>query len=242
MIRINSGGGSSMASEDMWREITIAKKEKPVILSFGDVAASGGYYMSCNADSIFADPNTITGSIGVFSILPNMQKFFKNKLGVTFDEVKTAPEANMLSVSKPLTDMQKRFLQSEVDSIYFTFKTRVADGRKIGIDYVDSIAQGRVWLGKKGMQLGLVDRMGGIQDAVTCAARMAKTTDYRLREYPEPQNILDMILSKYKKSVSISAIKEELGEDGYRTYSSIKKVKAMVGKTQTRLPFDFTIQ
>ncbi|MBS1666564.1 MAG: signal peptide peptidase SppA [Bacteroidetes bacterium] len=242
VIRINSGGGSSMASEDMWREITIAKKEKPVILSFGDVAASGGYYMSCNADSIFADPNTITGSIGVFSILPNMQKFFKNKLGVTFDEVKTAPDANMLSVSKPLTDLQKRFLQSEVDSIYFTFKTRVADGRKIGIDYVDSIAQGRVWLGKKGMQLGLVDRMGGIQDAVACAARMAKTTDYRLREYPEPKNILDMILSKYKKSVSIGAIKEELGEDGYRTYSSIKKVKAMVGKTQARLPFDFTIQ
>jgi len=242
VIRINSGGGSSMASENMWREITIARKEKPVILSFGDVAASGGYYMSCNADSIFAEPNTITGSIGVFSILPNMQKFFKNKLGVTFDGVKTAPDADALSISKPLTDMQKRFFQSEVDSIYHTFKTRVADGRKIDIGYVDSIAQGRVWLGKKGLQLGLVDRLGGLQDAVDCAARLAKTSDYRLREYPEPKNFLDMILSHYKKSVSIKAIKEELGEDGYRTYNSLKKVKEMVGKTQARLPFDFTIE
>jgi protease-4 len=247
VIRINSGGGSSMASENMWREITIAKKEKPVIISFGDVAASGGYYMSCNADSIFAEPNTITGSIGVFSILPNMQKFFKNKLGITFDGVKTAPDADALSISKPLTDMQKRFFQSEVDSIYHTFKSRVADGRKKDIEYVDSIAQGRVWLGKKGLQLGLVDRLGGLQDAVDCAARMAAArntawSDYRLKEYPEPKNFLDMLLGHYKKSVSIKAIKEELGEDGYRTYNSLKKVKEMVGKTQARLPFDFTIE
>lgn len=247
VIRINSGGGSSMASENMWREITIARKEKPVIISFGDVAASGGYYMSCNADSIFAEPNTITGSIGVFSILPNMQKFFKNKLGVTFDGVKTAPDADELSVSKPLTDMQKRFFQSEVDSIYHTFKSRVADGRKKDIEYVDSIAQGRVWLGKKGLQLGLVDRLGGLQDAIDCAARMVAVkntiwSDYSLKEYPEPKNFLDLLLGHYKKSVSINAIREELGEDGYRTYNSLKKVKEMVGKTQARLPFDFTIE
>jgi len=242
VVRINSGGGSSMASENMWREITIAKKEKPVIISYGDVAASGGYYMSCNADSIFAEPNTITGSIGVFSILPNMQKFFKNKLGITFDEVKTAPDANELSISKPLTDLQKRYFQNEVDSIYHTFKSRVADGRKMNIEYVDSIGQGRVWLGKKGLRLGLVDRMGGLQDAVDCAARLAKTSDYRLKEYPEPKNFLDLLLGRYKKSMSLQAIKEELGEDGYKTYNSIKKVKEMVGKTQARLPFDFTIE
>ncbi len=241
VLRINSGGGSSMASENMWREITIARKEKPVIISFGDVAASGGYYMSCNGDSIFAEPNTITGSIGVFSILPNMQKFFKNKLGITFDEVKTAPDANELSVSKPLTDMQKRYFQNEVDSIYHTFKSRVADGRKKDIEYVDSIAQGRVWLGERGLQLGLVDRLGGLQDAVDCAARMAKVSDYRLSEYPEPKGFLDLLLSHYRKSVSIKAIKEELGDDGYNTYMSLKKVKQMVGKTQARLPFDFTI-
>jgi protease IV len=247
VIRINSGGGSSMASEDMWREITVARKEKPVVISFGDVAASGGYYMSCNADSIFAEPNTITGSIGVFSILPNMQKFFKNKLGVTFDWVKTAPDADELSVSKPLTDMQKRYFQNDVDSIYHTFKLRVAAGRKMDIEYVDSIGQGRVWLGKKGLKLGLVDRLGGLQDAIDCAARMVAVkntiwSDYRLKEYPEPKNFLDLLLGHYKKSVSIQAIKDELGEDGYRTYHSLKKVKEMVGKAQARLPFDFIIE
>jgi len=241
VLRINSGGGSSMASENMWREITIARKEKPVIISFGDVAASGGYYMSCNGDSIFAEPNTITGSIGVFSILPNMQKFFKNKLGVTFDYVKTAPDADELSVSKPLTDMQKKYFQNEVDSIYHTFKSRVADGRKKDIEYVDSIAQGRVWLGERGLQLGLVDKLGGLQDAVDCAAKMAKVSDYRLSEYPEPKSFLDLLMGHYKKSVSIKAIKEELGDDGYKTYMSLKKVKEMVGKTQARLPFDFTV-
>ncbi len=242
VIRINSGGGSSMASENMWREITITRKEKPVIISFGDVAASGGYYMSCNADSIFAEPNTITGSIGVFSILPNMQKFFKNKLGITFDGVKTAPDADELSISKPLTEMQKRYFQSEVDSIYHTFKSRVSEGRKLNIVYVDSIGQGRVWLGKKGLQIGLVDKMGSLQDAVDCAARLAKISDYRLKEYPEPKSFLDMILGQYKKSVSIKAIKEEFGEDGFRTYKSLKSVKEMVGKTQTKIPFDFTIE
>jgi protease-4 len=231
-----------MASENMWREITIARKEKPVIISFGDVAASGGYYMSCNADSIFAEPNTITGSIGVFTILPNMQKFFKNKLGITFDGVKTAPDADELSISKPLTDMQKRYFQNDVDSIYHTFKFRVADGRKKDIGYVDSIAQGRVWLGAKGLQLGLVDELGGLQNAIDCAARMAKVSDYRLTEYPEPKSFLDLLLGHYKKSVSMKAMKEELGEDGYRTYMSIKNLKDMVGKTQARLPFDFVIE
>ncbi|HXB43471.1 MAG TPA: signal peptide peptidase SppA [Puia sp.] len=242
VIRINSGGGSSMASENMWREIAMAKKEKPVIISFGDVAASGGYYMSCNGDSIFAEPNTITGSIGVFSILPNMQKFFKNKLGVTFDGVKTAPDADELSVTKPLTEMQKRYFQNDVDSIYLTFKSRVAKGRKKDIGYVDSIAQGRVWLGEKGLDLGLVDKLGGLQDAVDCAARLAKISDYILKEYPEPKNFLDLLLGHYKKSISMQAIKNELGEDGYRTYNSLKKVKEMVGKTQARLPFDLYIE
>ena len=144
--------------------------------------------MSCNGDSIFAEPNTITGSIGVFSILPNMQKFFKNKLGVTFDGVKTAPDADELSVTKPLTEMQKRYFQNDVDSIYLTFKSRVANGRKKDIQYVDSIAQGRVWLGEKGLDLGLVDKLGGLQDAVDCAARLAKISDYILKEYPEPKN------------------------------------------------------
>jgi protease IV len=242
VIRVNSGGGSSLASENLWREITIAKKEKPVIISFGDVAASGGYYMSCNADSIFAQPNTITGSIGVFSILPNMQQFFKNKLGVTFDGVKTAPDADELSVSKPLTEMQKKYFQNGVDSIYYDFKSRVAGGRKISIEYVDSIAQGRVWTGEKAIQIGLVDRMGSLQDAINCAVRMANISSYTLKEYPEPKNFLDNLLGNYKNKVKMDAMKEELGEDGFKTYSTLKRMKSLVGITQARLPFDLSIE
>jgi len=242
VIRINSGGGSSLASENIWRELTLAKKEKPVVVSFGDVAASGGYYLSCNADSIFAQPNTITGSIGVFSVVPNMQNFFKNKLGITFDGVKTAPQADALTATRPLTPLQKNYLQSEIDSIYHDFKSRVAEGRKRSIGYVDSIAQGRVWSGERALKLGLVDRLGSTQDAVNCAARMAKIRDYRLKEYPEPRNFIEMLLGDYKKSARIQAVKEELGEEGFKTYLTIKKVKAMVGVTQARLPFDLSVE
>jgi protease IV len=242
VIRVNSGGGSSMASENIWREVTMARQEgKPVVVSFGDVAASGAYYLSCNADSIFALPGTITGSIGVFTIIPNLQGFFKNKLGVTWDVVKTAPEGDIMTITRPLTPVERTLIQNDVDTIYRDFKTRVADGRKKSVDYIDSIAQGRVWSGTMGRQLGLVDRIGNLQDAIDCAARMAKTDNYRLVEYPEPKGFLDRLLGGYKRSVSTKAMKDELGEDGYRTYQTIKKVKSMVGKTQTRLPFDLVI-
>ena len=242
VIRINSGGGSSLASENIWRELTLARKDKPVVISFGDVAASGGYYLSCNADSIFAEPGTITGSIGVFTIIPNMQRFFKDKLGVTFDGVKTAPQADALTITRQMTPMQKTFVQREIDSIYHTFKSRVAEGRNKSIDYVDSIGQGRVWSGDKGLQTGLVDRLGNLQDAIDCAARMAKTNDYRLKEFPEPKSLFDLLLGNFRKSVSMKAVKDELGEEGFRTYNTIKKVKASIGITQAKLPFDFTIE
>jgi protease-4 len=243
VIRVNSGGGSSLASENIWREVTLARREgKPVVISFGDVAASGAYYLSCNADSIFALPGTITGSIGVFTIIPNLEGFFKNKLGVTFDVVKTAPESDIMTVTRPLTPMERTLIQNDVDTIYRDFKTRVADGRKKPMDYIDSIAQGRVWSGTMGLQLGLVDRIGNLQDAIDCAARMAKTGNYRLMEYPEPKGFLDRLLGSYKRSVSVKSMKDELGEDGYRTYQTIKKVKSMVGKTETRLPFDLVIE
>ncbi|HTQ27369.1 MAG TPA: signal peptide peptidase SppA [Puia sp.] len=242
VLRINSGGGSSLVSENLWREISITRKEKPVVVSFGDVAASGAYYLSCNADSIFAEPNTITGSIGVFSVLFNMQQFFRNKLGVTFDGVKTAPDADELTITKPLTPMQKKYLQEELDSVYMDFKTRVADGRKKSIAFVDSIGQGRVWSGQRAIELGLVDRLGGLQDAIDCAARMARTTDYRLREYPEPKSIFDLLFGDYKKSMQIKTMKEELGTEGFKTYDAIRRVKAMIGSTQARMPFDVDIE
>lgn len=242
VIRVNSGGGSALASENIWREVTLARKEKPVVISFGDVAASGGYYLACNSDSIFAQPNTITGSIGVFSLLPNMQNFFNNKLGITFDGVKTSENADALTVTKPLTPMQKQLIQSEVDTIYHTFKQRVSEGRKKGMDYVDSIGQGRVWSGSRAVQLGLVDRIGGLNEAIACAARLAKVKEYRIREFPEPASIIDLIMGDYQQNAKRSAIEKELGTDGIKTYSALKRVKQMVGITQARLPFDFHIQ
>jgi protease IV len=243
VVRINSGGGSALASENMWRELTLARKGgKPVVVSFGDVAASGAYYLSCNADSIFAQTNTITGSIGVFTMLPNLEKFFNNKLGITFDGVKTAPQADMLVATKPLTPAQRTWLQNSVDSIYLTFKQRVAEGRRKDVSYIDSIGQGRVWSGSRALELGLVDRLGGLDDAIACAARMAKISDYRLREYPETHNILDIIFGKYEKDNTQSAIQKELGDEGMKTWQTMKRVKQMMGVTQARIPFEMSIE
>lgn len=237
VFRVNSPGGSALASEVIWREITLARKVKPVIVSMGDVAASGGYYISCNADSVFADANTITGSIGVFSVVPNLQSFFKSKLGITFDGVKTAPYADMGGADRPLTETEKRFMQASVDSIYHTFKTRVADGRKKDINYIDSIAQGRVWTGARGVGVGLTDRIGTLQDAIDCAARMAKLKTYSLKEYPEKRSFLERLMNNYKRSIKTNMIREEIGEEEYKTYSALKKVKQSIGTAQMKLPF-----
>jgi protease IV len=238
VLRINSGGGSALVSENLWRELTLAKAEKPVVLSFGDVSASGGYYLSCNADSIFADPMTITGSIGVFSMLFNTQIFFKNKLGVTFDGVHTAKQPDALSMFEPLTDMQRKFIQNDVDSIYHDFTSRVAEGRNKDITYVDSIGQGRVWSGEKALKLGLIDRIGGVQDALDCAARMAKLKSYRLREYPEPENFLDLLLNSYAQSVKIKTVQNDLGEQGAKWYKMLSVYQSMSGVPQARIPFE----
>ncbi|MEI6586464.1 MAG: signal peptide peptidase SppA [Sediminibacterium sp.] len=237
VFRVNSPGGSSLASDVIWREVSLTKKVKPVIVSMGDVAASGGYYIACNADSVFANANTITGSIGVFSIIPNFQSFFKNKLGISFDGVKTAPYADMGGTDRPLNETEKRFVQNSVDSIYYTFKSRVADGRKKNIDYVDSIAQGRVWTGTRGMGIGLVDRIGTMQDAIDCAVKMAKLSSYRIKEYPEKKNMIEELLENYKKSVKTNLIKEEIGEKEYKMLQQVKQLKKTIGEPQSRLPF-----
>jgi protease IV len=241
VLRINSGGGSAMVSENLWRELTLAKADKPVVISFGDVSASGGYYLSCNADSIFADPMTITGSIGVFSMLFNTQSFFKDKLGITFDGVHTAKQPDAITIYQPMSDMQKKFMQNDVDSIYHDFTTRVSEGRKKDIAYIDSIGQGRIWSGERALSLGLVDRMGGVQDAVDCAARMAKSKSYRLREYPEPENFLDILLNNYKQSVKAKAIHADLGEEGAHWYQMMQDYQSMGNAPQTRLPFAFSL-
>ena len=242
VFRVNSGGGSALASETIWRELSLAKKEKPVVVSFGDVAASGGYYISCAADSIFASPTTITGSIGVFGIIPNMQGFFKNKLGVTFDGVKTGPYADLGAIYRPMSENEKEFVQQNIDEIYLNFKQRVADGRKKPIEFVDSIAQGRVWSGARAIQNGLVDKFGGLQDAVECAARMAKLSDYRLREYPEVQNVFDRLFGRSTENTfKDKTLREELGEDQYKIYKEMLRVKEMTNSAQGRLPFEFFV-
>lgn len=240
VFRVNSGGGSALASENIWRELALARQDKPVVVSFGDVAASGGYYIASGADSIFASPNTITGSIGVFGIIPNMQGFFNDKLGITFDGVKTANYADAGAVYRPLTEQEKKFIQAGVDRIYAQFKQRVAEGRKKDVAYIDSIAQGRVWSGEDALRLGLVDRLGGLQMAVESAARMAKVKDYRLREYPERKSFLNELLGKESSSPS-AQIKEQLGAENYRIYQEMLQVKQMVGVPQARLPFSFII-
>ncbi len=242
VLRINSGGGSSLASENILRELMLAKKEKPLVVSFGDYAASGAYYLSCHADSIFAQPNTITGSIGVFTLIPNMQGFFNDKLGMTFDGVKTAEPADAMTVTKPLSEMQKRYIQESVDSIYHDFLGRVATGRKMSVAQVDSIAQGRVWSGNVALKIGLVDRIGGLQDAINTAAKMAKVNTYKLREYPEPQSLLQKIFGGYKEEMKEEVIREQVGMQGFKYYQTVSRVMKMMNVTQARIPFDITIQ
>jgi protease IV len=239
VFRVNSGGGSSLASENIWRELSLAKQDKPVVVSFGDVAASGGYYISCAADSIFAEPNTITGSIGVFGIIPNMEQFFKNKLGVTFDGVKTSEYADA-GIFHPLSESEKKMIQHSIEMTYQQFKKRVADGRKKDTAYIETIAQGRVWIGNDAITNGLIDRFGGLQDAVDCAARLAKTSDYRLREFPAPQNIFDRLLGSSSDNYS-SKMETELGKENFKIYSEFIRIRQMTNTTQARLPFEFLI-
>ncbi|MBS0032200.1 signal peptide peptidase SppA [Chitinophaga sp. 22321] len=238
VFRVNSGGGSALASEVIWRELSLAKKVKPVVVSMGDYAASGGYYISCMADSIFAEPNTLTGSIGVFGVMFNMQDFFKNKLGVTFDGVKTAQYADLGSVGRPLTEGEKRFIQNGVDSTYASFKSRVVAGRKLGAAIVDSIAQGRVWSGIEAKELGLVDRIGGVNEALACAARLAKLSEYRLREYPEAKDKISRFIKGLGAEASVRMVKKELGVN-YELYQQLKDVQQLHGRIQARIPFNY---
>ncbi|RYZ48096.1 MAG: signal peptide peptidase SppA, partial [Sphingobacteriales bacterium] len=234
VLRINSPGGSSLASDVIWREVAITKKVKPVIVSMGDVAASGGYYIACAADSIFAQPNTITGSIGIFAILPNMQKFFNDKLGVTFDGVKTAEYADLGDISRPLTPAERGILQNMVNHGYDVFTKVVADGRHKSQKYIDSIGQGRVWTGTQALKIGLVDRLGNINDAVKSAAKMAKLKNYKVVTYPEQESAFKQLGAGFSAKVKTSMIKSELG-DNYIYYDQINKLKSIMRVPQARL-------
>lgn len=239
VLRINSPGGSALASDVIWREVVLTRKVKPVIVSMGDVAASGGYYIACAADSIFAEPNTITGSIGVFGIIPNMQKFFNNKLGVTFDGVKTGKFADLGSVNRPLTPVEKLIIQNEVNKIYSNFTLKVAQGRKKKQSYIDSIGQGRVWSGQEALKNGLVDKLGNINDAIVSASKKAKLKDFKVVEYPSQKDPLKSFLDQSGEDVKAHFVKQELGES-YLYYKQLKSVLRATG-IQARLPYDFII-
>ena len=236
VLRVNSPGGSALASDIIWRELELIKGKIPVIVSMGDVAASGGYYIASGADSIYADANTITGSIGVFTVIPNISGFMNNKLGISFDGVKTAPYADAPSATRPLNMMEQKMLQSGVDSIYHTFKSRVAKGRKKSMDYVDSIAQGRVWLGSDAINVGLVDRIGTLNDALASAAKMAKLKGYSIKQYPESKSFIEDLIEDYKDFVKVKSIESEIGASQWQILQNLKTVQQMVGAPQARMP------
>ncbi len=242
VLRINSPGGSSLASEIIWRELELIRKAgKPVVVSMGDVAASGGYYIACNANRIFADPKTITGSIGVFAIIPNVSGFMENKIGITFDRVKTSAYADAPSLTRPMTEFESRLMQSQVDQIYLDFKSRVADGRKKSVLYIDSIAQGRVWTGSKALELGLVDQLGYMDDAISYAVKSSAVKDYRLKVYPEPKSFLEQIFDQYSTDFTEASIKKNIGKENYQLFKQIESLKNEKGEIKTRLPFDLNL-
>jgi len=240
VLRVNSPGGSALASDVIWREIVLSKKEKPVIASFGDVAASGGYYIGCAADSIFVQPNTITGSIGVFGIIPNFQNLMNNKLGITFDGVKTGKYADIMAINRPMTAGEKFIIQNELNRIYNGFISRVAEGRKKSKTYIDSIGGGHVWIGTDAVQIGLADKIGSFNDAIKAAAKKANLKDYKVVEYPDVIDPWKSLLEESTDKIKTYYAKQELG-DNYMLYQQMKKVISSSG-IQARMPFEAVIK
>ena len=241
VLRINSPGGSALTSDLIWREVELTKKVKPVVVSMGNYAASGGYYIACNANTIFAENNTITGSIGVFGILPNFTKL-ATKIGINTEQVKTHENAANYSPFLPLDEKFKAVTLEGVEHIYKTFVTHVAQGRKMTFAQVDAIAQGRVWSGSEALKKGLVDKIGGLDDAVHEAARIAKTKNYSTQNYPEyEKNFNDLLESLPFSNSKAAFIKEEIGEENYKIMEQIKRLQSQKG-VQAMMPFEINIQ
>jgi protease-4 len=241
VLRVNSPGGSALASEVILRELQLLKAKKPLIVSMGDLAASGGYYISAGADSIFAMPTTITGSIGVFGMMFNVSGGLKDKLGVTFDEEKNAPLADFPTASRALTPQESARMQATIDTIYATFKGRVVNGRHLSQQVVDSIAQGRVWTGSDALAYGLVDGLGGLDRALRSAAAKAKLGSYKVVTYPEPvdqfKSMIRRLSSNPLGAESVqSTVSKELKEN-FALYQQLLWMKRISGKAQMIMPF-----
>lgn len=241
VLRVNSPGGEYRSSDMIWREITLAAKVKPVIASMGDFAASGGYYIAMACDTIVAQPETITGSIGIFGLMFDMSNFFGNKLGITFQEVKTGEFGEMFTVTRPLTEAEKKYWQQMLDENYDKFLTKAADGRDMPIAEIKKLAAGRVWTGTQAKEHSLVDILGGFGDAVKIAADKADVSDdYRIRFYPKRKSFLEQLLTDTQENMKVRSIREELG-DHYTIYKQWNRFKQYHG-AQARLPFEFTLQ
>jgi protease-4 len=244
VLRVDSPGGNALTSELIWREIEITKKVKPVVVSMGNYAASGGYYIAANANRIFAEPNTITGSIGVFGMLPNMNQLGKN-IGINAEQVKTHTNASGYSIFEPIDDNFKGYVLESIEKTYATFLKRVAEGRKMTTAQVDAMAQGRVWTGMDAHKLGLVDEIGGLEAAIKYAAKLGKTTSYRTENFPEYEKNFEDLLANFTGIALFQTkeqlLKEQLGEEGFQMLEQIKRVKSRKG-IQAMMPYELNIR
>jgi protease-4 len=239
VLRIDSPGGTVFDSETIWREVKLTADEKTMVVSFGNVAASGGYYLSCGADKIVASPNTITGSIGIFGTIPNFGELLNDKLGVTTDVVKTNKNSDLLTLTRPMTETERNLLQRNIEEGYQTFITHVAEGRRMTIAQVDSIGQGRVWSGENAKQIGLVDEFGGLKDAITLAAEIEGLEEYRTVSLPALPDPFQEIFKMGTDNIKAKFLKNELGEQ-YRYYEFLKKATGLNG-IYARMPYDIIV-
>ena len=239
VLRVSSPGGSAFASEQIWKAIADLKEEKPVVVSMGDVAASGGYYIACNADKIVAQPTTITGSIGIFGMFPNLKKT-ADKVGLSVDVVKTHEFADFGNFARPMRDNEKELLQSHVERGYELFLTRCSDGRNIPKETLALYAEGRVWTGNQAKEIGLVDELGDLRAAIDIAAGLAEIEDdYLVYEFPKMRTFIEELLDKKQKDIAAETIKEYLGNH-YNVFMLVKDIKEQ-DYVQARLPYNFNI-
>lgn len=239
VLRVNSPGGAVFDSEVIWREVKLAAEEKTTVVSFGDVAASGGYYIACAADQIVAHPNTITGSIGIFGMIPNMGELFNDKLGITTDVVKTNKNSDLLSVTRPMTEYERMLMQQNIEDGYDLFVSHVAEGRKMTKEQVDDVGQGRVWSGENAKEIGLIDEFGGLQKAIDLAAEIEGLENYRTVALPAQLDPFQQMLQTGTDNLRTWFLKNQLGEH-YRYYEYLKKSAKMNG-IFARMPYDFYV-
>jgi len=239
VFRISSPGGSAYASEQIWHALNRLKTKKPLIVSMGDYAASGGYYIASTADKIIAQPNTITGSIGIFGVIPNI-KGLNEKLGITYDGVKTNKMSDAITVNRAFTPEERDLMQNYVNRGYELFVKRCADGRKLKVEQIKAIAEGRVWTGEDALKIGLVDKIGGLNDAIKLAVEKAKLQSYNLKEYPEKEDFATKFMKNFSKDVETHFMKAQLGEQ-YNAFKQIRDLDKING-IQARLPYDLNIQ